>query len=86
MTASLMTLIDKFVVDGAVNLGAKITMLLGRFGAGFDKYVVDGLVNLVAWINGFISMIIRKFQTGKVQTYLTFVMVFYSHFCNVYFF
>ncbi len=76
LTASLMTLIDKFVVDGAVNLGAKTTMILGRFGAGFDLYVVDGLVNLVAWINGLASMIIRKFQTGKVQTYLTLVMVF----------
>jgi len=74
--ATLMTIIDKYLVDGLVNLGAKITMLLGKFSAGFDKYVVDGLVNLVAWINGLISMIVRKFQTGKVQTYLTLVMVF----------
>lgn len=74
--ATLMTIIDRYLVDGLVNLGAKITMLLGKFSAGFDRYVVDGLVNLTAWINGLISMILRKFQTGKVQTYLTLVMVF----------
>jgi NADH-quinone oxidoreductase subunit L len=75
-TAKLMTLFDKYVIDGLVNLGAKITMLLGKFAAGFDRIVVDGLVNLTAWINGLFSILIRKFQTGKVQTYLTLVLVF----------
>ena len=76
LLAALMSWIDKNIVDGIVNLGARVTMILGRFGAGFDKYVVDGLVNLVAWINGVLSMFVRKFQTGKVQTYVTLAMVF----------
>lgn len=76
LLAAVMSWIDKYIVDGLVNLGARITMILGRFGAGFDKYVVDGLVNLVAWINGVLSMFVRKFQTGKVQTYVTLAMVF----------
>ncbi len=76
LLATVMSWIDKNIVDGLVNLAARITMLLGRFGAGFDKYVVDGLVNLVAWINGGLSMFVRKFQTGKVQTYVTLAMVF----------
>jgi NADH-quinone oxidoreductase subunit L len=39
---------------------------------GFDKYVVDGLVNGVAYTSGFLGLLLRKFQTGKVQTYLVF--------------
>lgn len=41
---------------------------------GFDKYIVDGIVNGIAYISGFFGLVFRKFQTGKVQTYLMFVM------------
>ncbi len=41
---------------------------------GFDRYIVDGLVNAVAYFSGFFGMIFRKLQTGKVQTYLAFVI------------
>jgi NADH:ubiquinone oxidoreductase subunit 5 (subunit L)/multisubunit Na+/H+ antiporter MnhA subunit len=42
---------------------------------GFDKYVVDGLVNGVASFSGFFGVLLRKLQTGKVQTYIVFVIV-----------
>ena len=42
---------------------------------GFDLHVVDGLVNGVAYFSGFFGMIFRKFQTGKVQTYIIFVLL-----------
>jgi NADH-quinone oxidoreductase subunit L len=42
---------------------------------GFDRYVVDGLVNGAAYGSGFFGMVIRKLQTGKVQTYIMFVLV-----------
>lgn len=42
---------------------------------GFDKYIVDGLVNGVAYFSGFIGLVLRKFQTGRIQTYLIFVML-----------
>jgi NADH-quinone oxidoreductase subunit L len=42
---------------------------------GFDKYVVDGLVNGVAYVAGFFGLVFRKFQTGRVQTYLMFVLI-----------
>lgn len=41
---------------------------------GFDKYIIDGMVNGIAYISGFFGLVFRKFQTGKVQTYLMFVM------------
>lgn len=37
---------------------------------GFDKYVVDGLVNGVAYFSGFFGILLRKVQTGRVQTYI----------------
>ena len=42
---------------------------------GFDKYVVDGLVNGVAYFSGFWGIMFRKLQTGKVQTYIVFVVL-----------
>jgi len=42
---------------------------------GFDKYVVDGLVNGVARFSGFFGALLRKLQTGKVQTYIVFVII-----------
>ena len=45
-------------------------------GAGsFDTYVVDGLVNGVAYSSGFFGQVVRKLQTGRVQTYLGFVIL-----------
>ena len=41
---------------------------------GFDRYVVDGLVNGVGYMSGFIGILLRKIQTGKVQTYIAFVI------------
>jgi len=41
----------------------------------FDSVVVDGLVNLTAYLSGFGGLVLRKFQTGRVQTYLIFVVM-----------
>ncbi|MDI6803650.1 MAG: NADH-quinone oxidoreductase subunit L [Bacteroidota bacterium] len=59
--------------------GGLLAGLLTLFGfwvgaGGFDKYVVDGMVNGVAYLSGFFGLVFRKFQTGRVQTYLIFVM------------
>jgi NADH-quinone oxidoreductase subunit L len=51
---------------------------------GFDNTIVDGMVNLVAYLGGFLGLLARKLQTGKIQTYLAFalfgVMVFFLWF------
>lgn len=41
---------------------------------GFDKYVVDGVVNGIAYFSGFSGILLRKVQTGRVQTYIIFVV------------
>jgi len=65
---------DATIVDGIVNGSAEVTRRIAFFTGGFDKYVVDGLVNLMAYISGFIGLIFRRVQTGKVQTYIVLVI------------
>jgi len=36
---------------------------------------VDGLVNATAYLAGFFGLLMRRVQTGKVQTYLAFVIL-----------
>jgi len=71
---------------GLLSLGvAGMTFFLFYVGVGgFDNKIIDGLVNFVATLAGFFGLLGRKFQTGKVQTYLAFamfaVMVFFLWF------
>lgn len=65
---------DNTVVDGIVNGAATVTRGASNLGNLFDKYVVDGMVNGSAYISGFIGLFFRRFQTGKVQTYVVFVV------------
>lgn len=66
--------IDSKIVDGAVNGSATITRWTS-FGSGkFDNVVVDGLVNLSGGIVGFLGLVFRKFQTGRIQTYIMFLV------------
>ena len=70
MFARAMSWIDKWIIDGLVNLVRHITVWpLGEGSSLFDKYVVDGLVNGVAWTAGKGSMALRRAQSGFVQNY-----------------
>lgn len=56
-------------------LTAALAFFLFWSGAGgFDNSVVDGLVNAMAYFSGFSGILLRKIQTGKVQTYIVFVL------------
>lgn len=65
---------DSKVVDGIVNGVATLVRWVSIGGKYFDTYVVDGLVNFTAFISGLFGIILRKAQTGKVQTYIVFVV------------
>lgn len=71
--SSVLYWIDSKIVDGAVNLSAWVTKKVSEFGGLFDKYVVDGLVNFVPLVTGFGGLLMRKLQTGKIQTYIAFI-------------
>jgi NADH-quinone oxidoreductase subunit L len=69
------SLFDTYVVDGAVNGAATVTRWVSFASEKFDHYVVDGAVNLSAYLSGFVGLFFRKFQTGKVQSYVLFAVV-----------
>ncbi|MEP0822223.1 MAG: NADH-quinone oxidoreductase subunit L [Ignavibacterium sp.] len=62
---------------GILSIGAGgLTFFLFYVGVGgFDNRIVDGVVNLVAYLAGFFGLLTRRIQTGKVQTYLAFVLL-----------
>ena len=65
---------DQKIIDGIVNGSASVTKHFSFFTGTFDRVVVDGLVNFTAYLSGFIGLIFRRFQTGKVQTYIVLVV------------
>jgi NADH-quinone oxidoreductase subunit L len=65
---------DQKIVDGAVNGSAWLTRFTSKLSGLFDTYVVDGMVNFTALFSGFVGLSFRKLQTGKVQTYIVFVV------------
>ena len=62
---------------GLISLGvAGLTFFMFYVGVGgFDNRIVDGMVNLTAYTAGFFGLLTRKVQTGKVQTYLAWVLL-----------
>ena len=61
---------DSGVIDGAVNACAKAVVVLSRIKSWIDRYIVDGAVNMTAGIVGLFSLVLRRVQTGYIQTYL----------------
>jgi NADH-quinone oxidoreductase subunit L len=75
LIARMFAWFDTNIVDGIVNGVATIFRKFAFLNAGFDKYVVDGAVNFTAFFVQTSGAVMRKIQTGKVQTYLVMVMV-----------
>jgi len=72
--SKLIAWFDSKVIDGIVNASAFLTKNFSFFIGNFDKYVIDGIVNFTAYFNGFAGLLVRRIQTGKVQSYLAFVI------------
>ncbi len=63
--------IDTYIIDGIVNLTAAITRLVSRLSNLFDVFAVDAIVNTIASLSALLGSLLRRLQTGKVQTYIT---------------
>ncbi len=61
---------DNGIIDGAVNGCARATVVLSNIKSWIDRCIVDGAVNLTANTVGFFSSVLRRTQTGYIQTYL----------------
>jgi NADH-quinone oxidoreductase subunit L len=68
--ARILSWIDKRIVDGIVNLAGAITRVFANIDGAIDRYIVDGAVNLVAGSTLSAGRLLRKVQTGRIQTYL----------------
>ncbi len=66
---------DERIIDGAVNGLAFITRKVADFDALFDNLVVDGAVNGTANLVLATGAVLRRVQTGKLQNYLTLVLI-----------
>jgi NADH-quinone oxidoreductase subunit L len=76
--------VDRTVVDGAVNGASKVTVISAWFSGLTDKTVVDGLVN---WIASFVqegSLLFRRLQTGLVQNYAMLMLFGIFAFVSIY--
>jgi NADH-quinone oxidoreductase subunit L len=73
--AKFLALFDGKVIDGIVNLVGWFTKIFGQIVGIFDNVVIDGFVNLIAKITSLFGGVIRKVQTGRVQTYIAFTII-----------
>jgi NADH-quinone oxidoreductase subunit L len=56
-------------------IAEKFYITLMTFWDAFDLYVIDGVVNGISWITVRTGGIVRKVQTGVIQSYATSVML-----------
>ncbi len=68
-------LFDGYIIDGMVNLSAKVTRIAGQVIGVFDNVVIDGAVNLTANVTGYMGAGLRKLQTGRIQSYVVMAIV-----------
>lgn len=75
LIASIFSWFDRNIIDGLVNGIATVTRKFAFANGAFDKYAVDGMVNFTAFFVNTSGGVLRKLQTGKVQTYVVMVIL-----------
>lgn len=74
--ARAMAWFDQYVLDGAVNLLAKINVIIAHLTRWFDHVFVDGLVNLTAASVGKVGQLTRSIQSGNIQAQILITFIF----------
>ncbi|MFN3393337.1 MAG: hypothetical protein ACK424_02115, partial [Candidatus Thermochlorobacter sp.] len=62
---------EGLIVSGGASFGKSFSNLNGIL----DKNVVDGLVNLSGMLVQLFGIVLRKVQTGRVQTYIAILLL-----------
>ncbi len=75
LIARMLSWFDTNIVDGIVNGVATLVRKFAFVNDGFDRHVVDGMVNFTAFTVNTTGAVLRKLQTGKVQTYVVMLML-----------
>jgi NADH-quinone oxidoreductase subunit L len=61
---------DSNIIDGVVNLAARIVVFVSWLSGLFDHYVVDWLVNFASNVTYNVGGRLRRLQTGSINGYL----------------
>lgn len=72
--AGILHWFDANIIDGIVNGTAGFAKGIARVSRWADTKIIDGLVNLAARTSQNAGQLLGKLQTGKVQTYLVFIV------------
>ena len=75
LLANILSWFDTHIVDGMVNGVATLVRKFAFLNDGFDRNVVDGMVNFTAFTVNTTGAMLRKLQTGKVQTYIVMLLL-----------
>lgn len=62
---------DRTVIDGLVISMATLTKIISSITDWFDRRIIDGLVNATGSLSRYIGRFFRNFQSGRLQHYLT---------------
>jgi NADH:ubiquinone oxidoreductase subunit 5 (subunit L)/multisubunit Na+/H+ antiporter MnhA subunit len=66
---------DRKIVDGAVNLVARLTLWAARGTDLVDRRAVDGVVNSISLRTFRGGWTLRRGQTGRVQNYVAIIVI-----------
>jgi len=83
-SARALALLDRRVIDRAVDAAGSLTRIVSWLSHMTDKHVVDGLVNLLGSSASRGSFSIRRVQTGLVQNYALMMVAGLFAFLTVY--
>ena len=67
---------DLYILDGAVNLLAKLNVVIAHLTRWFETVFVDGLVNLTAASVGRVGQLTRSIQSGNIQVQILVTFIF----------
>jgi len=68
--AAFLSWFDQHVIDWLVNFAGWLARLFAAIDDAIDKYVVDGAVNGVGGLTREGGRVLRRIETGRIQTYL----------------
>ena len=85
LISKILAWFDSNIVDGIVNGFGSMVRRLGTASGNIDRYVVDGLVNFTAFFVQTTGAGLKKFQTGKVQTYVVMALLAVTGYVLYYF-
>jgi len=68
--AAFLSWFDQHVIDWFVNFVGWVARLFAAIDDAIDKYIVDGAVNGVGGLTREGGRVLRRIETGRIQTYL----------------